>query len=444
MDSDKKAAQRFEQALGEPVAGNGLLHRRAFLHGGVAFTGLAAAALTANDALAQAAAPAAGGKPPLSARTLMTQSTPGAPFSTYGTPSRYEVSTGRDFTFNAAAPGTGSSRTPHHLLDGTITPSGLHFQRNHNGVPTISPEDHTLLIHGMVKRPLTFTMDALMRYPTETHVRFVECAGNNGGFGAALPRQANAGAMHGLLSCSEWTGIPLKILLDEAGVDVTKAKWLLAEGADAASMSRSVPIEKAMGDAMIALYQNGERIRPEQGYPMRLLLPGFEGNQNVKWLHRLKVSATPTFTKDETSKYTELLPGGKAAQFMFAQPVNSFISRPSFGYDMQGPGLYQITGLAWSGNGKIAKVEVSADGKSWAQAALTEPVLPMSLTRFRLWWKWDGGPATLTSRATDEKKNVQPTRTAWLKAYGANQGYKFNGITAWATNELGNVSHVYV
>ncbi len=441
MDSDTKRLRRVAAELDEPVAANGLLHRRAFLRGGIAFTGFAAAAVTAHDAAAQAAA-ATGEK--LSARTLMTQAVMGGPFTAYGQPARYERDAVREFTVNQLTPGTGSSRTPHHVLEGMITPSGLHFQRNHNGVPDIEPNQHQLLIHGLVKRPLTFTLDSLSRYPMESHIRFVECAGNNGGFNAAEPRQADVQAMHGLLSSSEWTGVRLAVLLDEAGVD-PKGKWILAEGGDGASMSRSVPIEKCMDDAVIALYQNGERIRPEQGYPMRLLLPGFEGNMNVKWLHRIQVTPTPTFTKDETSKYTELMPNGKARQFMFQQPVNSFITKPSYQINLQGPGYYEISGLAWSGAGKIAKVEISADeGKSWAQAALVDPVLPMAVTRFRLPWKWSGQPLTLVSRATDEKKNVQPTRSQWLKLYAPNQGYKFNGITAWAADGTGQIRHVYI
>ena len=198
------------------------------------------------------------------------------------------------------------------LLEGTITPAGLHFERHHNGVPDIDPGQHELFIHGMVKRPLAFSLDALMRYPMETHIRFVECAGNSGAFSQPQPQQMTAGELNGLLSCSEWTGVRLSTLLAEAGV-TKEAKWVIAEGADAAAMSRSIPLEKCMDDAMIALYQNGEAIRPEQGFPMRLLLPGFEGNMNVKWLRRLNVTDAPVDARDETSHYTELMPERKGA-----------------------------------------------------------------------------------------------------------------------------------
>jgi sulfane dehydrogenase subunit SoxC len=227
----------------------------------------------------------------------------------------------------------------------------LHFERHHNGVPDIDPAKHELFIHGMVKQPLAFSLEALMRYPMETRVYFVECAGNSGAFSSPQPPQVTSGELNGLLSCSEWTGVRLSILLADVGI-AKEAKWIIAEGADAAAMSRSIPLEKCMDDAMIALYQNGEAIRPEQGFPMRLLLPGFEGNMNVKWLRRLNVVDAPVNARDETSHYTELMPGGKARQFMFLQGAKSAIIKPSFGMTMKGPGLYEISGLAWSGAGR--------------------------------------------------------------------------------------------
>ena len=250
--------------------------------------------------------------------------TPGRPFSAYGTPSKWQEKVQRIFTIAPGRAGTGVSRTPLQLLEGTITPAGLHFERHHNGVPDIDPAQHELFIHGMVKRPLAFSLEALMRYPMETHIHFVECAGNSGGYSAPQPVQITAGRLNGLLSCSEWTGVRLSTLLAEAGV-TKEAKWVIAEGADAAAMSSSIPLEKCMDDAMIALYQNGEAIRPEQGFPMRLLLPGFEGNMNVKWLRRLNVTDAPVDARDETSHYTELMPNGKARQFMFLQGAKSAI-----------------------------------------------------------------------------------------------------------------------
>ena len=308
----------------EHVAGNGLLHRRMFL---------AAGAAMGAGALADPA-----GAAPLPVEPWMQ--IPGAPFNGYGQPSKYEAKVARTFASAPGTGGTGSARTPHHLLNGMITPSGLHYERSHSGIPDINPDVHRLLIHGLVKRPLVFTLDDLGRYPMQSRIAFLECAGNSGALFAKTPAPVNVQAIHGLLSCSEWTGVKLSVLLEEAGIDPS-AKWLLAEGADAAGMSRSVPLEKALDDAMVCLYQNGERVRPANGYPMRLLLPGFEGNMNVKWLRRIKLTAGPTMTKDETSKYTILLPSGKALQFVFSLEGKSMITHPSPGLTMRGPGLYE-------------------------------------------------------------------------------------------------------
>jgi sulfane dehydrogenase subunit SoxC len=245
------------------------------------------------------------------------------------------------------------------------------------------------------------------------------------------------------MSCSEWTGVPLSVLMDEAGVE-RGSEWVLAEGGDAAAMSRSVPLAKIMDDAIIALYQNGERLRPENGYPMRLFLPGYEGNMSVKWLRRLKVVNQATMTRDETSHYTDVLLNGKALILTYPMGVKSVITNPSTGLALQGPGLYEVTGLAWSGAGKIARVEVSADGgRTWADAALNDPVLSKSFTRFRLPWRWSGGPAVLMSRAVDETGAVQPTRASLIAEFGERQNYHNNGIQAWAIAAGGEVSNVY-
>ena len=417
----------------EQVAGNGLLHRRLFLASGAAMAGAATALGTAQAASVGEAAPP----------WMLKQ---GGPFTAYGVPSKWRENVKRIVTMNAP-PGrevTGSSRTPVELLEGTITPAGLHFERHHNGVPDIDPNKHELMIHGMVRQPLVFNVDALMRYPMETRVHFVECAGNSGGIaGAAMPQQASVGVLHGLLSGSEWTGVKLSVLLQEAGLD-PRATWITAEGADSAGMSRSFPVWKANDDAMIALYQNGEPIRPEQGFPMRLLLPGFQGNTNVKWVRRLKVMDMPVNARDETSRYSELQPDGKARQFMLHLEPKSIILKPSFGMAMQGPGYYEISGLAWSGLGSVRRVEVSADGgKSWADAALTGPIQPKALTRFRMAWNWNGQAATLMSRTTDDKGLVQPGRTQWLAQYAPRQNYHYNAINAWGIAADGKVSHVY-
>src|SRR5256712_4470632 len=254
----------------------------------------------------------------------------GAAFTGYGQPSRFEQPVVRHFLrpYGDLAPGSGGALAPIEALEGIITPSGLHNNRSHSGVPDIDPKEHQLLLHGLVRRPLRFSMEALWSYPKTTRTHFVECSGNSSRALAPQPAQVPAGAMHGNIACSEWTGVPLRMLLEEAGL-LPQAKWLLAEGADSAHMSRSIPIDKALDDAMIALYQNGERLRPEQGYPVRLLLPGWEGNMSVKWLRRLKATEGPTHTKDETSKYTDLLPDGRALQFTFEMGGKSGLTKRS-------------------------------------------------------------------------------------------------------------------
>ena len=414
----------------EFAAGNGLLHRRVFLTGSAA-GGLSL--LTAGKAAGE----------PLEIPSWMRS--PGAHMSAYGQPAPPEQAAVQRFVGGTPnVVGSGVSFTPIERLHGTITPNGLHFERHHSGVPNIDPEQHKLVIHGLVDRPLSFSMDALMRYPTVTRIQFLECAGNSGGGFDANPQQAPAGLMHGLMSCSEWTGIPVAVLLEEAGIR-REAAWVLAEGADAAAMSRSVPLSKMLDDAIIALWQNGERLRPENGYPMRLFLPGFEGNMSVKWLRRLKLNTAPTMTRDETSHYTDVLPDGKALILTFPQEVKSIITNPSTGLNLGAPGLYEITGLAWSGNGRIARVEVSADGgRSWATAALNEPVLSKSFTRFRMAWQWDGGPAVLMSRAVDDTGAVQPTREAVVARFGERRNYHYNGIQSWQVAAgTGEVSNVY-
>src|SRR5215475_16080630 len=393
------------------TAGNGLLDRRALLVGA-----------SLGGAAAMAPRPGFGAEE-LSVERWMRE--PGAPFVGYGQPSRFEAKVARTFASAPGTTGTGASRTPLQRLNGTITPNGLHFERHHSGIPEIDPDAHRLLIHGLVKRPLVFTLDALSRYPMESRMAFIECAGNSGALNSAQAQPGNAQAIHGLLSCAEWTGVRLSTLLEEAGVEAG-AQWVVAEGADAAAMSRSVPLAKCMDDALVCLYQNGERVRPSNGYPIRLLLPGFEGNMNVKWLRRLKLTAAPVMTKDETSKYTVLLQDGKAWQFVFPMEVKSIITHPSPGLALKGAGFYEISGLAWSGNGRIRQVEVSADGgASWTPAALQEPILPKALTRFRAAWEWNGGPAVLQSRATDDAGMVQPSRSQFIADRGLRGQYHY-------------------
>jgi sulfane dehydrogenase subunit SoxC len=369
---------------------------------------------------------------------------PGAGLSEYGSPAKSESSVTR--TFLRSQPGTtgsGASRTPIERLDGMLTPSGLHFERHHSGVPDIDPAGHRLLVHGMVKRPLVFTVDALLRYPMVSRIHFIECAGNSQLMYGPTPPSLTAGQAHGLVSCSEWTGVPLRYLLDEAGAD-PGASWLLAEGADAAAMSRSIPMAKAMDDAFLALFQNGERLRPENGYPMRLFVPGYQGNMHVKWLRRIKVTPTPTMTKDETSRYSRLQGDGKVLALDFRMEVKSVITRPSPGVGPRGAGLHEISGIAWSGDGAIRRVEVSTDGGgTWTDAELSGPVLPRALTRFRLPWTWDGAAAVLKSRATDDTGAVQPSRDRLIAEHGTNVIFHYHAIIAWSVAANGEVKHVY-
>jgi sulfane dehydrogenase subunit SoxC len=416
----------------EAVAGNGLLHRRLFLTGGAALLGAGGLGL-------MTARPAAAAPPELPG----WMRAPGAALSGYGPRSRFEEDVQRYVGATPGTTGAGSSRSPLEKLTGIITPSALHFERHHSGIPDIDPDQHRLMVHGLVDRPLIFSMDALHRYPMVSRIQFLECSGNSRPNLSPDAPDASAGEIHGMVSCSEWTGIPLGVLLEEAGVDV-QADWLLAEGSDAAAMSRSVPLAKAMDDALLALYQNGEALRPAQGYPLRLFLPGWEGNISVKWLRRIKLTRGPTMTRDETSKYTDLLPGGQSLQFTFPMGVKSVITSPSGKLRMQGPGLYEISGLAWSGAGRIRRVEVSADGgRSWADAALTEPVLSKAVVRFRMAWRWDGGPAVLMSRAIDDTGAVQPTRSAFLAENGMQVSYHYDAIQSWQVSQDNGIRNVY-
>jgi sulfane dehydrogenase subunit SoxC len=414
----------------EQVAGNGLLHRRLFLTHGLL---LAGAAGVAGHASAQAT-------PQLKRPEWMTRH--GAAASGYGQPSKFEEGVKR-FTGqgNPLFPGVGASRTPLEKLTGMITPNGLHFERHHASVPEINPDAHRLLIHGLVRQPLAWDMSALMRYPMTSAIRFVECSGNSAAMKRGLP-QTSCGQIHGLVSCSEWTGVKLSHLLDETGL-ADGASWIIAEGAEATSMVRSIPLEKALDDVIVALYQNGERIRPEQGYPMRLLVPGCEGSVNVKWVHRIKVVSAPGHSRDETGQYTDLMPDGRALQYSLTMGVKSVITHPSVGMKLSQSGLYEVSGLAWSGHGAIRRVEVTADGgKSWADAELSDPILPKCLTRFRIPWSSNGGPATLASRAIDDRGNVQPSHEAAIAPYAESSVYHYNAIQPWAVSQAGEVANV--
>jgi sulfane dehydrogenase subunit SoxC len=335
-----------------------------------------------------------------------------------------------------------SSRTPLEELHGTITPADLHFERHHGGVPDIVSEEHELLIHGMVDRPTVFRMADLKRFPQLSRIHFIECSGNGGGIynRDRMPTAVTPQMIDGLLSTSEWTGVPVSTVLREVGVR-PGASWVLAEGSDSAVMSRSIPLEKLLDDALLAYGQNGEAIRPEQGYPLRLMLPGWEGNSQVKWLRRLEVSDRPTMTRDETAHYTDPLEDGTARQFSFVMDAKSIITFPAYPYALPERGWWEITGLAWSGRGRITRVDVSTDGgRSWLPAALQDPVLPRSTTRFRHLWEWDGRETVILSRAVDETGYVQPTVQQLWDARGERTAYHQNHQRAWKIASTGEVT----
>ena len=416
-----------------PDADNGLYGRRAFLRGGIAAG--AGGAVLLNAA-------AHGSELP---RRETWMQAPGGPMTASGGPSAFEAHVRRQpIASQPGTDGSGASRTPLQHLDGIITPSRLHFERHHSGIPDIDPARHKLYVHGLVKRPLAFDVESLSRYPMVSRVQFLECSGNSGVLIAPQAQDMDCAAIHGLLSVSEWGGIPLAVLLDEAGL-ATAGKWIVADGADAAVMSRSVPLEKILDDAIVALYQNGERLRPGNGYPMRLFLPGWEGNASVKWLRSIKVTDRPAMSKDETSKYSDLRADGTAELFTFPMGVKSVITSPSPGLDMGPPGLYQISGLAWSGAGRIRGVEVSVDGgRTWAEAQLDAHVLPKCATRFRAAWQWNGAPATIMSRAVDESGAQQPTREVVMRNRSPGSFYHVNPIQAWRIDADGEARNVYV
>jgi sulfane dehydrogenase subunit SoxC len=375
-------------------------------------------------------------------QTVLAWDTPGKlgiPLGPYGERSPFEKAV--RWRRDSKTPETGSSFTPLQDSVGTLTPSALHYERHHAGIPTIDPAHHRLVIHGLVDRPLSLSVADIKCLPSVTRTLVLECGGNSAGEWSARTG-ADVQRSYGLVSCSEWTGTPLSLVLREAGVQPA-ASWVIAEGADACRMERSIPLAKAMDDILLAYGQNGEAIRPSQGYPLRLIIPGWEGNTNVKWLHSLKLTDQAYMARDETSKYSDLMPDGKARIFTYQMEAKSIITFPSGGQTLPGPGLYELTGLAWSGRGRIERVEVTTDGgQSWAAANLHEPRLPIAFTRFRLPWRFDGRSATIASRAIDESGYVQPTREALIDVRGTNSIYHFNGIKFWSVRADGTVTNV--
>jgi sulfane dehydrogenase subunit SoxC len=362
----------------------------------------------------------------------------------YGSRSQFETEVRTRFP--TANEYTSWSFTPLDKMVGNLTASGLHFERHHGGIPTIDPANHALVVHGMVGTPKKFSMADLKRFPSVTRKHFIECSGN-GLTEWNKPTLKTVQGTHGLLSTSEWTGVQFATIAREVGLK-DGSSWVLAEGADAAVMTRSIPIEKMLKDALLVYGQNGEAIRPEQGYPLRLLLPGYEGNTHIKWLRRLEVSDKPFMTREETSKYTDLLANGKARQFSMEMEAKSVITFPSGEMKLPGPGFYNVSGLAWSGRGRVQSVDVSVDGgQSWRPAQLNVMAEPVCTVRFSYPWMWDGKPAILQSRCTDETGYIQPTLKQLIAIRGSHGPfgsiYHLNAIQSWTIDETGSVANVH-
>ena len=363
----------------------------------------------------------------------------------YGLPSEFEAAVvRRDVPWLTADPVSSVNFTPLHALEGIVTPNGLCFERHHAGVAEVDPAQHRLMIHGLVEKPLVFTMEDIKRFPRENRLYFLECAANSGmeWRGAQLN---GCQFTHGMVHCVHYTGVSLRRVLEEAGLRPT-AKWLLPEGADASAMTRSIPIEKALDDCMIAWAMNGEALRPEQGYPLRLVVPGWEGNMWVKWLRRIEVGDAPWHHREETSKYTDLMADGSARRFTWTMDVKSVVTNPS----PQAPithakGPTVLSGIAWSGNGTIERVDVSLDGgRNWRPARIDGPSLPKALHRFYYDFDWDGSPLLVQSRAVDSEGFVQPTKRELRAARGENSIYHNNGIQTWHIKANGEAENVEV
>ncbi|MEM7774989.1 MAG: sulfite dehydrogenase [Pseudomonadota bacterium] len=412
--------------------------RRNFLTGTVA----AGAALAAGTAAARAAD---GEKAILEIPDWSKSLGVGVDSAPYGKPSEFEKDVvRRHVAWLTASAESSVNFTPLHELDGIITPNGLCFERHHAGVAEVDPAQYRLMINGLVDKPMVFTLADLMRFPRQNHVYFLECAANSGmeWRGAQLN---GCQFTHGMVHNVMYTGVPLKYLLQEAGLK-TNAKWIMPEGGDSSGMNRSVPMFKALDDCLIAFKMNGEALRPEQGYPVRLVVPGWEGNMWVKWIRRIEVGDEPWHAREETSKYTDLMENGKARRFTWEMDAKSVITSPS----PQAPlthkkGFTVLTGLAWSGRGTIQRVDVSLDGgKNWRTARLDGPSLDKSLHRFYVEFDWDGSPLLLQSRAIDSTGYVQPTKAALREARGTNSIYHNNGIQTWHVAADGKVENVEV
>lgn len=441
----RKAPENFVSAdLAQDIARNGLDDtRRGFLLRSFQTAGAALAAGWAGNALAQKAA---GGDEMILTPRPWTMSL-GQPVAArpYGVPSKYEANLQRrESPGLTRVPAASVAFAPLQGLFGIITPNGLHFERHHQGWVDIDPAQHRFMINGLVAQPKVYTMDDLMRLPSVSRIHFIECGANSG------PEWGNAAVptvqyTHGMLSCCEFTGVPLSVLLEDCGADLKRGKFVLAEGADGSSMTRTLSMEAALDDVIVAWGMNGEMLRPENGYPLRLVAPGVQGVSWVKWLRRIEVGDQPWNSKDETIHYVDLMPGGLHRQYTSIQECKSVITTPSGGQVLLEKGFCNISGLAWSGRGKVKQVDVSVDGgRNWRTARLEGPVLTKSLTRFNIDWVWDGSPVILQSRAQDETGYVQPRSGQLREVRGTRSIYHNNGIQSWRVAESGEVSNVHV
>ena len=363
----------------------------------------------------------------------------------YGQPSEYERNLQRRESPGLTRVSAASvSFAPLQGMFGIITPNGLHFERHHQGWWDIDPSKHRLMINGLVKNPLVFTMDDLMRLPTVSRIHFIECGANTGmeWGNVAVPTVQYT---HGMLSCCEFTGVLLSTLLDMAGYDKKSGKYILAEGADGSSMTRTIAMDRALDDCMVAYAMNGEMLRPENGYPLRMVAPGIQGVSWVKWLRRIKVGDQPYGTKDEVLHYVDLMRDGRHREYTSIQECKSVITSPSGGQTLLDKGYYNVTGLAWSGRGKVKRVDVSFDGgRNWQNARLEKPIQSKSLTRFNIGWTWSGGEELLQSRAIDETGYVQPKINQLRAVRGTRSIYHNNAIQSWKLAQSGEVSNVQV
>ncbi len=431
-------------ALATEICASGLNDtRRAFLRKSF----LGAVAASAGLGLAQGARAAQLQGDPAILEKLPWQTSLGHPVAAigYGVPSKFEANLQRRESPGLTRVSAASvAFTPLQGLFGIITPSGLHFERHHQGWVDIDPNKHRLMINGLVAQPRIYTMSDLMRLPSVSRIHFIECGANTGleWGNVAVP---SVQYTHGMISCCEFTGVPLSLLLDDCGADLKAGKYVLAEGGEGSGMTRTIPMENALDDALVVWGMNGEMLRPENGYPLRLLVPGVQGVSSVKWLRRLEVGDQPYASKDEAVHYIDLMPNGQHRQYTSIQECKSVITTPSGGQQLLDRGFYNVSGMAWSGRGKVTRVDVSFDGgKNWRPARLETPILSKAVTRFNIDWEWDGSPAILQSRAVDETGYVQPPIRALREVRGTRSIYHNNAIQSWKVEPSGEVSNVQV